>query len=290
MIYSKACTFPYPVLQNDLDDYINSDFSLIDVDIIDSDNEYKIRLTNSLSSNFLKELLISNKAKIIAVFKSKDNQFFSLDSINEHIIKIKKRKLNLADKTKVQLLIIANEDICLSNNNELNDFYSNFKEKLNIKRGSAIAISSIVTCDGSLKKPFDLFSKRFDPELNTDLNIKLEDEVICIVYKNEDIVFNSISNSRNFTNPYLYIGLQKALFNIIATYSKNRDLEEGIDLDELDIHELKNSLDEKIVTILRDKKIKDLNFDNIDEVIQKISDNIIKKYVNSVKGLATNEY
>ena len=46
-----------------------------------------------------------------------------------------------------------------------------------------------------------------------------------------------------------------------------------------------NALESKLFSLMQEKNISELTMDNLDEVIYKISDNLIMKYHNAVRGM-----
>ena len=74
MIYTKKANFPYPVLMNFTDDYVDPEFEL-DVTIRDNTDDYAIDVTWKVSSDYIKGLIRSGKASLTLIIKSKDNRF-----------------------------------------------------------------------------------------------------------------------------------------------------------------------------------------------------------------------
>lgn len=66
MIYTKKANFPYPILMNFTDDYLDPEFEL-DVSIRDNTDQYTIDITWKVSSSFIKGLLNSGKADLILI-------------------------------------------------------------------------------------------------------------------------------------------------------------------------------------------------------------------------------
>lgn len=89
------------------------------------------------------------------------------------------------------------------------------------------------------------------------------------------------SNALNY--PYIYIGLQKALISFLSHYAAN-SIEDGLDL--TDIEPSVSALDEKLYSLMRAKGITELSFYNIDQVIYLISDNLLKRYTNTIRGMS----
>lgn len=77
MIYTKKANFPYPILMNFTDDYIDPEFEL-DVNIKDNMKEFILEIDWKISSKFIKNLIKKEKASLILIIKSRDNQFYKL--------------------------------------------------------------------------------------------------------------------------------------------------------------------------------------------------------------------
>lgn len=278
MIYKKEANFPYPVLTNNSNCYEENNFSL-DVELNENSTEYIFKINYDLSSEFLNNLISSEDAEIILIIQSKDNKFYTLKS-NGESVHIPKSRISLSKRTSLQLLVKANKEISCEKNNELNDFYNNIKEDLVIQKNSVLAFSDVVIFDGSLKKPFELFEKKLDSNLKSDIKIDLDSETIIISYRNEELQFNDMRNSTTMNNHYIYMGLQKALFRFIKEHGGS---EETVYIDEIELPT--NGLDMKLYNLMKSKSISEVNMDNIDEVIYKISDKIIEKFTAAIKRL-----
>lgn len=182
----------------------------------------------------------------------------------------------------MQLMIQAKEDIDFKNNVDLNEFYDELKSEIYVKKGNVLGFSNTVIFDGSQKKPFDLFEKKIDKDIESDIEIRLSEETIIIVYKKEDYQFVGMQNSKELNYPYIYMGLQKALIGFI-NHAENENLDEGIQIDEMEPPE--NALENKLYRLMTAKNITELSMDNLDEVIYKISDHLLMKYCDVVRGI-----
>jgi hypothetical protein len=125
-------------------------------------------------------------------------------------------------------------------------------------------------------------TKKLNPNLGSDIKIELGSETIIIHYKNEQLQFNTLPMSNTLNNPYIYMGLQKALQRFIAHYG---DEDEQVDLEQIDPPT--DQLDFKLYQLMKKKMVDELSIDTIDEVIYVISDRIIEKYAAAVKGLSS---
>lgn len=286
MIYTQTANFPYPLLVNDTKDYIDPTFEF-DVNLAENQADYAFSIDYTIGSDFLKNLIQENKASLILIIKSKDNQFHKLNEWGSPTLQIPKSRLSLDKKTTLQLMIQSNEKISFSDNMDLDDFYKEYQSEITVNHGNALGFSNIIIFDGSQNKPHDLFEKKVDPNITSDIEIKLSSETIKLIFKDSDIELANFHHvgSDNLKNPYLYLGLQKALINFIHNNANDDNKDEIEDIQNFDQNNVTLSLERKLLILMQKKQIKSLNMDNIDEVIHLISDNIIRKYISSLKDL-----
>ncbi|MEG1415758.1 MAG: hypothetical protein RSC49_04055 [Clostridium sp.] len=280
MIYKKSANFPYPLLTNESGSYLDAEF-LLDIDLMENSGGYRFNIEYHISSEFITELLEKGQASLVLVIQSKDNKFFTLKK-GQTYVEIPKTRISLSKKTKIQLSIKTNEEITFKNNYDLNSFYDEFREDIVIGKNSILGFSNVVIFDGSQRKPFELFEKKVDEKIKSSIKIELGYETIIIVYKNESYQFTDSQYSSQLNNPYIYMGLQKALYKFIDTYK----LEEGdgsVYIDEIDIPN--EPLYEKLYNLMKSKFISELNIENVDEVIDSISDGILTGYHNCIRGI-----
>lgn len=280
MIYTKRANFPFPLLTNTSDDYKKPKFDL-DIELEENTNEFILSINADLSSTFIKKLIREKRAQMVLIIKSKDCKYYYLEGIKS-TLRIPKNKLSLGKKTVIQAMIRTSEDISFAENEDLNEFFDDYKSEIVIHKGNSIGFSNTINYLGQQKKPYELFEKKVDKTIDSDIKIELDHETIRIVYKSEEMQFNDLAQGSNLTNPYIYMGLQKALFAFLIKYTQRP--EDGLEL--CDIGEISSPLDEKLLLLMSSKRIDLLTLENIDEVIHLISDNIIKKYVDTVRGLS----
>lgn len=279
MIYKKNANFPYPVLTNDSHSYAESNF-ILEVDLEENSSFYRLKFSYELDSPFLQQLLREQKAQLIFIIQSRDNKYFMVGHTDSHI-DIPKNRLSLSKRTSIQLQIQSKEEISFATNEDLNDFYLRFKDSLKVPKHALLAYSNVVYFDGSDKQPFELFEKKVNPNLSSDIKIELGTETIVIHYKDPEYQFASLSQSNTLNNPYIYNGLSRALHQFIVNNSEDQ---ESVDLETCDPPS--NPLELKLYQLMTKKMVTELTLDTIDEVIHKISDRIIEKYISAVKGLA----
>ena len=283
MIYKKDANFPYPILSSNTLAYEESDFT-IKVSFEEDGDLYRFKIKTQLTSAFVESLLRNGKAQYLLVIQSKDTKFFSLDPNNLQV-EIAKNRMSLSSRTSIQLHIVAKSDIGFEHNYELNSFYDQLKDSIVVPKFSMLGFSNIVTFEGGMKNPLDLFEKRLDPNLSSAIKFELGSECIIIHFRDEDIQFQSMTRANAFMNPYLYTGLRIALERFISNYADEDD--DVVELSQMTQPE--DLLDFKLYNLMASKAVEELHVDNIDEVIGRISHQIIEKYVKAVKELVANE-
>ncbi len=278
MIYKKDANFPYPILTNTSNSYDNCSF-ILDINLEENTNEYIFEINYDITSPFIEKLLQNGQATLVLIIQSKDNKFFNIE-YGQKTKSISKSRISLSKRTTIQLFIQSNEEINFKNNYDLSSFYEEFKDEIDVPKNSILGFSNSVIFDGSTNKPLELFEKKVNPNLKSDVKIELGSETIIINYKNESLQFTDLPQSSTFNNPYVYMGLQKALYRFIVNNSEDH---EEVDLDE--IEPPSDGLDFKLYNLMKKKKISELNIENIDEVIYSISDKMLEKYTAAVRRL-----
>lgn len=281
MIYKKDANFPYPLLTNTSNSYDGCNFTL-DIELNENTYEYIFQINYDIESDFIKKLIRENNAQLVLVVQSKDNKFFNL-SLNEKIKTIPKNRISLSKRTTIQLLIQSKEEINFKENNDLNTFYGSIKDQINVPKNSILGFSNSVMFDGSTAKPLELFEKKVDPNLKSEVKIELGSETIIINYKSNELQFIDSPVSSTINNIYVYMGLQKSLYRFVNTYGGE---DEEVDLEDLDLPT--DGLDLKLYRLMKSKMIKNVSLENIDEVICSITDRILEKYTSAVRGLYSN--
>lgn len=278
MIFDKDVSFPYPVLYNSSNDYLNSEF-IVKTTFIDDDDSYIFQFSFQITSQFIENLVNQGKAEIYITIASKDTKFKKIDINNKQIV-IMKNQISLNDFTRIQAFIITKQQIRFDKNNDLDKYYDNYKKDIYLDSSSVLAISNIEKYDGGLRKPFDIFEYRIDSRIDSDIKINLERESIVIIYRDIKYQYNEFYSKKSLNNHYVYLGLQKVLMQLL----KEVGIEEVIDFTQ-SVDDPSSPLLRKIITFLKTKKITELNESNIDSVIHKISDKIIDKHYKAIEGL-----
>ena len=276
MIYKKDANFPYPILTNTSNAYNNSKFHLV-IGLDEIGNDYCFEPQYDISSEFIKSQIQSENASLILVVQNKDTKFYEMDQ-DQKFIKIPRERISIKEKTSIQLLIKAKEDISFINNEDLSDFYGNFKESILVPKNSILGLSNIITLN-VIKKPQELFEKKIDPNLKGPFEIELSNETIILKFKNENYQFVDIPNNRDLNNAYIREGLGRAVINFVI----NNGEENVVEIDEIDPPEVE--LDFKLYNLMKSRNVKEVSLENIDEVVNIIGNNIIEKFTNAVRGL-----
>jgi hypothetical protein len=278
MIFDRESTFPYPILSKFTTDYPFARFNL-EVSIEDSPTNYIFKIDYEINSDFINDLIQKNKAKIYFLIESKDSKFFET---KKNSISIPKNRITLSKKTYIQLVVMATENFSFESNHDLDEFYKNDKKNIMIEKFNILALSNVERFNGDLKKPFKLFEKRVDSSLKSDIKVEFTQECIVLVYRNKDFQFGNFRKKNSLNNHFIYIGLQKALMRFIVDLSPENKQEIYIE----ELNEPDNPLFRKLFNLMKIKGVDHLNFENIDEVIYKITDKIIEKHFNAIEDLA----
>ena len=80
---------------------------------------------------------------------------------------------------------------------------------------------------------------------------------------------------------YIYEGLSRALYKFIQDNQSSAENEEFIELNSLS--EQSTALNQKLLDLMLNKGIEEIDLESIDKVISVISDNIIEKFVYSIR-------
>lgn len=274
MIYRKDANFPYPVLANTSNSYESNYFEL-DVDVSENADYYHFNFDFEMDSEFMKQQINRRKAQLILVIQSRDNKFYRINP-GQRSVKMHKSRISLNKRTSIQLHIQAMEELNFIENDDLSAFYQQFKEEISVPQFALLGYSNVIVFDGSIKKPFDLFEKRVNEQMVSDIKVELGQETIIIHYKKPEYQFSHLPKSAVLNNPYIYTGLTKALQAFIVNNSDDGD----VDLES--IEEPQGALDLKLYNLMKKKMVTELNDDNIDEVIYTISDRMIEKYTTAL--------
>lgn len=293
MIYNKEVAFPHPVLMEGQGSYKNGEFLFEIEEVTQNTNEYIFKFSYEITSDFIIDCIKTKKANVVFVIQSKDSRFYTLENQNfiagKSIGKItipKTRIALLKNKTKIQLFVNSALKFDFSLNEDLDDFYSEIKNEIEIKKNSALAISNEVIFDEESKSSPELFEKKIDGNLSSEFEVEIKSDLILLKFRKESYQFLTLNQSKKLNYLYLYMGLQKAITQLILDINRDAeaDYEEIIYLDDFNLNNF-DGLNYKLLYLMKNKGVEQLYFDNIDEVIYLISDNMIDKFAIAINGI-----
>ncbi|MDT2597642.1 MULTISPECIES: hypothetical protein [Enterococcus] len=285
MIYKKEASFPNPVLSNTSTNYKENDFILDVANLTENEDMYTFEFSYEITSSFVNRLISAGKANLIFVIQSQDN-FFKILEKGEKIVSIPKNRLSLSYRTTIQLLIQSVDEINFSECDDLNDFYEEIRDDITIERNNLLGYSNLVVFEGSENKPLELIERKVDPTLTSSFKVELGTSTIILVFKDEKYQLNDIMRNNSVMNMYIYEGLSRALYKFIQDNQNGMENEEFIELNSLS--EQSTPLNQKLLDLMLNKGIEDIDLESIDRIISIISNNIIEKFVYSIREVSSN--
>lgn len=277
MIYKKTASFPYPILTDTSSNYQNNKFQLDIVSLNENKDNYILKFNYEIGSTFVKNLIYTQKAKLILIIQSKDNTFEWLDP-KQTEVSILKSRLSLSSRTTVQLHALTQETVYFKQCEDLSSFYSGFKNDITVQKNSLLGYSNYVVYEGSENKPLQIIERRIDPNLSSTFKVEFGSSTIVLVFKEDKYQLNGFTKNNALMNMYIYIGLSRALNRFIAS---NIGEEEFIELSSLGEVQ-SDSLNQKLLDLMLNKGIEEIDEDSIDEVVSIISSNIVEKFVSAI--------
>ena len=210
MKIKKNKIFPYPVLSNMYDDYINCNF-LLKVNAKKNRRKLVLAVEPVINCLTINNLLDEKKAKIVLhveCARTKHRQVFDLDKENK-IFQIKSESIN--DNLQIVAFVVANEHFIISSlkNEDINREYGN--ANFSIEKGSILAISNQydIAID---KDKFDLMNVNSiisviskDDLTDNNIEFKLTDSKIRIFLPKDIYVnYSLIGKTENEFTPILH--------------------------------------------------------------------------------------
>lgn len=283
MIYKKGVSFPYPVYYKETGSYVNCTFELEVTNVIENENEYIFTYKINLKSMFIKNLIDSGKAIMNIILQSSDSCFIPI-KYEESTITVPKSRLSMNKRTVFQIQIQSVETITFESCQELTNFYDQLKENIEVEPNCLIGFSNTVSYDGEGNRPLQLFVYETNHELDIDFKVEIRSDVIALIFKSDEYLLKYIQ--RNLINMYVYVGLSHALTEFIMEFSQGEEVVylDSIQLDNEDV------LFQKLLDLMESKQINEISIENIDEIIHKMTNNLIKKYVEAIKEISDVEY
>ena len=280
MIYKKAASFPYPVLSNTSSNYTESEFNFDVVNLNEGIEFYNFEISFDLTSDFVKQLLSSGKASLVLIIQSQDNYVVEIKEGDKYV-SVPKNRLSLTSRTTIQLLIRSTDRVGFSTCNELDDFYEEIKDEIEIEKNNLIGYSNFVIFEGSESKPLDLIERKVDPFLSSAFKVELGPSTIILIFKDENYQLNGLTRNNSTMNMYIYEGLSRALFKFVLDNQNDEDSEEFIELNSLS--EQSTPLNQKLLDLMINKGIEEIELESIDRVVSIISNKIVEKFTYSIR-------
>jgi hypothetical protein len=280
MIYNKDASFPYPVLSRTANSYQENYFTFDINDVKETKDSYIFSFEYTISSPFIEQLINQGKAVVVFIAQSKDNTFKRLDPNTREIVFPKKR-FSLSERTKLQLHIQTLTNVSFSEATDLNEFYNEFKDDIVVKSHSLLGYSDEVVLESNDIKPLEVFEQAIRPNLSVPFKVELTNETIVLAFRTQNDSLSGAGLTANLRNMYLYVGLSHALRNFIEAYGQD---EEFVQIENITMPD--TGLHEKLKDLMLSKNITELSVETIDETIQLMADNIIEKYIESIRGIS----
>lgn len=183
--------FPYPVLSNDNNDYVDSSFAIEGMMEPEVDNgTIRIPLKYYLQSAGLTDMIKAQKAQVLIYCESSNSSFRKIERFDfnddEKVLEI--ATAELAQMLKLKGMIVSNgfyDDFCFDEHNK--ELFGDFKFKIN--KGDILAISNLFeieldSIDPLANKP-SVFSIRPDDKATDAIRVDYQDVKIDIFLRRE---------------------------------------------------------------------------------------------------------
>lgn len=271
----RADMFPYPVLNDDMDDYINSSFETEISTKKKTVSSIELRVKFNLNNSGLAQLISENKAKFTVHVEGVASSFRKFYSVNNSDdISIELTANEISERLEVNTMIVANEDINNYTNNNFNeDYYGNGFVVKKINRGDILAFDSMANISFSFEnkeKPNARSMIRVARTSENWMSVDYQGSVIVInLPKKAYDTYHRYSTSKQDLQDVLFIavvlpGLTYVLERISEENSGyDRDAEWAIALTDLlnrigiDINDMKNRNALEVAQQLLDYPMKD---------------------------------
>ncbi len=293
MIYTTTANFPYPVLRDDSKKgYKAAQFSF-EISICDQSDGYRLEINTLISSTFLREHLAAGRAELFLVLKGVDCFYVSLNGLtfqrkrSTSTLFISKEEISFESSVEIQLMIMAKDAISFAENKELTTYFDERKERIVVQPGQMLGFSRMIKCELESEESYNLFVVTIDETQLQDYTTRLSPSMIELVFNK---VETKLLTKDHLVNLYLYAALQKQLMHLLCSHLMDADIDQENQsvLDaELEIEQLSpsNEREEKIISLLKAKGIKELRFESIDSIIHEIGDGLVAKFTQAISKL-----
>ncbi len=295
MIYTTTANFPYPVLRDDSKKGYRAAQFCFDLNIHDQGDEYRLEIDTLISSTFLREHLAAGRAELFLVLKGADCFYAPLSVTSfqrkrsSTILLITKEEISFESSVEIQLMIMAKDAISFAENKELTTYFDERKERIVVQPGQMLGFSRMIKCELESEESYNLFVVTIDETQPQDYTTRLSPTMIELVFNKVETKLLTQTKD-HLVNLYLYAALQKQLMHLLCSHLMDADIDQENQsvLDaELEISQLSpsNEREEKVLSLLKAKGIKELRFESIDAIIHKIGDGLVGKFTQALSKL-----
>jgi hypothetical protein len=203
--------YPHPVLQNDTDDFINSEFNILIEPKIEQ-LDYSFIVVTELNNEQLKSLIEEGKASYSIRISCKNTRFRTMINSNTHHFSVKIPSSYLEGKVLFQPLIVASSEINEYTNESFSEDYEGISFK--IYKGDTLAIGDGFAFDAN---------KQIDPLIKVPsiFNIIRDDKRNAppLEINSTGDKVNIVLSKENFEKYALLKGLQRDYKNLAPLVS-----------------------------------------------------------------------
>ncbi|MEY9141831.1 hypothetical protein [Mammaliicoccus lentus] len=198
----KPDFFPYPVLSNDMDDFVNSKFN-VDLEYThESPTNIKLIAKFDIEDEKIKQLIVQNQARYALHIEGKSSSFRRLIKSRENTneIKIDLSATEISGLIEVNMMVIANEKIEGYTNENFNpDYYGENYEVKFIEKGDILAFDTMATINLEFSNIEDLGAQSM-------IRVSGKDQKYMSVDTNGDVIHIYLPVKEN----HAYINLSKS--------------------------------------------------------------------------------
>lgn len=180
----KADLFPYPVLYDEMDDFVESSFKTTLDYVHESPSYVKLTAKFILNNSSLEKLIKENKARYALHIEGVSSSYRKLvkSEINSHEINVYLHSDDISGNIEVNTMLVANENICNYKNNKFNpDFYGDNYIVKSIEKGDVLAFDTMATIKID-------FSNRDNRSKESMIRVSAKNQKFMSVDTNGDVI------------------------------------------------------------------------------------------------------
>ncbi|EOB3523576.1 hypothetical protein ACIJEF_001589 [Enterococcus faecalis] len=246
----KADFFPYPVLNQKLDDYVDSSFTTkVTIDKL-SDSTIKLNIEFSLDNQGLQRLIEENKACFSVHLEGVSSSFRKLYKLNynESDISIELDSAYVSKSIEVNSMIIANDDILEYRNEKFNSLYYDKSFSIDVFRADILAFDNMKEINLEFSNRENLDAKsiiRISSKNQSYMTIDSDGDVIQVYIPEQDYnAYVNLSKLNETKQKLLLVTIVLPTLTYVINQMKSNEVDE-----------------EKEWVILLNEKMEDLKID-----------------------------